>query len=349
MLPPLLLPLWLLLPGVPAAQPALLATAAPSRAALTAKEAANEPAEPKRRPRPTADEPLPAGFVEDARGRRFRVSFDAGSHVLLGLGLAFTGERQGEGRERLQEGLAYRSLLEFAAGDERVTWQLDHQLLASTIEPRHLGRASLPATDATLYRGVFLRHASSSTITLPTSPPRQIFFPLDLGVQTELGRVCWPGRAEAGGTDASRVVRLGLAQASVLLDPWRSGRPGNSLELGLGTRYGMDLVFPAPDGWATPDVVHRVAPFTAASLRYRLQDAAGLTIADLRGELVPHWASPGGWLLATEVHARLERVLVALNDEPLAAYAELRWNRWPPWQAGELEATAGLALLLQLR
>lgn len=337
--------------------PLLLFPPLPARAAgplADAKEQANFATRPTvTLASPAPGEPLPEGYTADARGRRFRVRFDAGSRVLLGAGLAFGGaaEDAGRSRQRLQLGLSYRSALLFADGDEQVTWQLDHALLAGTIEPANPGHASLPATDATLYRAVYLRHASSSTITLPSNPPRQLYFPLDLGVQAVLGRVQWPGEPRPDEAGSPRVVRLELAQASVLLDPWRSGRPGCSLELGVGSRYGLDLLYPATGPWSSPQRVHRLAPFTATSLRLRLQDAAGLTVADLRGELVPHWASRGGWQTAAEAQARLERVLVALNDEPLAAFAELRWSRWPgpSPQQGELQALAGLALLWQLK
>ena len=96
-----------------------------------------------------------------------------------------------------------------------------------------------------------------------------------------------------------------------------------------------------------------MAPFTAVSVRWRLQDEDGLTRFDLRGDLTPHWASPGGWQLGAEAVARFERVLVAFNDEPVAVVLEAGYQRRSPCPGfggdHELKFLAGLAFGLQLK
>jgi hypothetical protein len=104
------------------------------------------------------------------------------------------------------------------------------------------------------------------------------------------------------------------------------------------------------------EAIHRVAPFTAVSVRWRLQDQDGLTRFDLRGDLTPHWASVGSWQVGAEAVARFERVLIAVNDEPVALVLEAGYERLPPAPgfagfegAHEFTFLAGLAFGFQLK
>ena len=282
-------------------------------------------------------------FVESGEGRRLRVRFDPASEVRLGLVAGASGGSQRfEAASALELGILYRSFAEFGDKEEdRISWQLDHRILAGRIWPWAEGMGGAPELDMVAYSGSFLRHSAAPYMVLPTDPPQRFYFPFDVGVEARVGRV----RIEPD------IIRLGLARAAVLLDPWRSGKPGNSLEIGIGVSYDLDLV-----GGRTPEnprVIHRLAPFTAVSARWRLQDADGLTTFDLRGDLTPHWASSGGWEIGAEAVARFERVLLAFNDEPVALVLEAGYQRWPAARelggANELTLLAGLAFGLQLK
>jgi hypothetical protein len=277
-------------------------------------------------------------FAVDEQGRRLRVRFDPASEIRLGLvASAQTDGTRFEAFPELELGILYRSFAEFGdKEEERITWQLDHQFLTGRIRP-----GELPGLDLVAYAGSFLRHSVAPYLVLPTDPPQRFYFPFDVGVETRVGRV----RIDPD------IIRLGLARAAVLLDPWRSGRPGNSLEFAVGMSYDLDLLG-EPD-FENPEVIHRVAPFTAVSVRWRLQGDEGLTNFDLRGDLTPHWASSGGWQLSAEVTARFERVLLAVNDEPVALVLQAGYERLPPASgfagADELSFLAGLAFGLQLK
>jgi hypothetical protein len=287
-------------------------------------------------------------FSVDEKGRRFRVRFDPASEVRLGL-MAGTagGSEDFAAVAELDLGILYRAFAEFGdKPEDRISWQLDHRFLTGRIRPWSDGLDDLPELDLIAYTGSFLRHSAAPYMVLPTDPPQRFYFPFDVGVECSVGRVRIPSQAES-----PRILRLGLARASVLLDPWRSGKPGNSLEIGLGVSYDLDLV--GQNSLENPAVIHRLAPFTALSVRFRLQDPDGLTTLDLRGDLTPHWASSGSWGIGAETTAHFERVLVAVNDEPVALVLEAGYQRLPPAPgfegAHELTFLAGLAFGLQLK
>jgi hypothetical protein len=147
-------------------------------------------------------------------------------------------------------------------------------------------------------------------------------------------------------------LRLGAARASVLLDPLRSNRTGNSLEFGVGVRYDIDLV--GSPTLQHPGTVHRLAPFTATSLRWRWQDRPGLTCAELFATWYPHWSSEGSWTArAAEGRGRLERVVVAVNDQPVALVLDATYARHPPLHnvevRDEFRVQAGVSVGLQLK
>ncbi|HSN99105.1 MAG TPA: hypothetical protein VLS89_12510 [Candidatus Nanopelagicales bacterium] len=286
-------------------------------------------------------------------GRRFRVRFDPASRIWLGVGGALLGDARRpavEGPE-ITHGLAYRARYESGAGPARVTWQLDHRLLAGWIVPSAQPMAGVPSLDAVVYGLAGLRHDESPRIVLPLSPPVSVSFPFDVGFETELGRV-WipaspPPAAVEGGAPVP-VVRVGVLRASAILDPWRSGEPGRSLEIGLGVRYDIDAF-----AGEAPRVIHRVAPMTAGSLRFRVQAGDGLTALDSRVEGVPHWTSEGAWQVMVMSAARLERTLLAVNDQPVSAVLEGGYRLLPPSpDAGvlhDLRVSLGVAFALQLR
>ena len=102
---------------------------------------------------------------------------------------------------------------------------------------------------------------------------------------------------------------------------------GRSLALGVGVRYDVD-VYPAPT-LQTPVFVHRVAPLTSGSVRFRYQTDDGLLMLDAYGEVAPHWTSDNTWAVLANGSARLDRTLIAINDQPIGAYAEVGYRYLP--------------------
>lgn len=289
-------------------------------------------------------------------GRRFRVRFDPASRVTLSTGIAGMHDGEGSAMAAFEAGFSfsYRRIYRSGAGAGRVSWQIDHQLTSGVVRPFvRPGGTDVPSMDATLYRATLLRHSESPSIVLPVSPPMTIGFPFDVGLDAELGRVTVPVRPVAlpGLGEAGPWIHLGVVRTSFTLDPWRPGQPGRALALGVGVRYDVDI-YPAPT-LQTPRFVHRVAPLTSGSVRFRYQTDDGLLSLDVFGEAAPHWTSEGTWAFLGTGTARLDRTLIAINDRPIGAYAEVAYRYLPEGMGApemhDVRATLGIAASLNLK
>lgn len=290
-----------------------------------------------------------------ANGRRFRVRFDPASRVTLTGGMAVLHDGAGSALAAFEAGFSfgYRKVYRSGAGDDRVTWQIDHQLTSGWVRPFVRPAGDMPSFDAALYRATLHRHSESPSIVLPFSPPVTVAFPFDVGFDAELGRVTVPVTPVAlpGFEVAQPWIHLGVVRASFTLDPWRSGQVGRSLVLGIGVRYDVD-VYGAPT-LEKPRFVHRVAPLTSGSVRFRYQSDDGLLMLDAFAEAAPHWTSDDVWSFLANGSVRLDRTLIAINDRPIGAFAEVGY-RYLPEGAGapglhDVRGTLGIAASLSLK
>jgi hypothetical protein len=272
----------------------------------------------------------PAGAQEEYQtspeGHSFRVRFDPESRIRLGFAeaIGLGGAQDGAMAQapEVTAGVAYRQMESTGRGKDRIVWQIDHRFVSGWIHPLRRASRPLPALDAALYAVTALRHDEVPSIVLPSSPPMSIAFPFDIGFEAQLGQIDVPERLPVSTADGAPLPRahVGVMHAAMILDPWRSGVVGRSFEIGIGARYDIDT-------YGTPSrgpqkVLHRIAPMTAASLRFRTQSADGLWLVDCRGEVVPHWTSESIWRVAAGGSARIERIVLALNDAPIAAVLE---------------------------
>lgn len=277
-------------------------------------------------------------FRVSKEGRRFRVQFDPESRIRAGVAstVARTTNGKVSGSVEIHAGISFRRRRAWGEGPTRVEWQIDNRFLTGWVAPDVQPFGTLPALDATFYAVTAHRHDLAPRIVLPSSPPASIPFPFDVGFDSEFGRVTVTRVAPLGTRDALPIafMRVGVARATAFIDPLRSNHPGRSIEIGLGVRYDIDL-FGAQTGSGNSDsilpprLVHRIAPGTAGSLRIRFESLDGLWAWDSRGEVVPHWSSERKWALGAFASTHLERTLIAINDEPIAAFFDAGWRLVP--------------------
>lgn len=277
-------------------------------------------------------------FRVSKEGHRFRVQFDPESRIRVGVAetLARTTESRLGSSLELHSSISFRRRRAWGEGPTRVEWQIDHRFLTGWVAPNVRPFGNMPAFDATFYANSAHRHDLAPKIVLPSSPPASIPFPFDVGVDSEFGRVTVTRASPVGTRDGLPVafMRVGVARATAYVDPLRSDNPGRSIEIGIGVRYDIDL-FGAQTGSGpsdsikAPRIVHRIAPGTAGSLRIRFESLDGLWVWDARGEVVPHWTSERKWALGALAQTRLERTLIAINDEPISAFFDAGWRLVP--------------------
>ncbi|MFO0555191.1 MAG: hypothetical protein U0271_42830 [Polyangiaceae bacterium] len=263
-------------------------------------------------------------------GHPYRVRFDPGSRVTLSAGLMASHEEE-DATATLELGatLDYRNVVILGVAPDAILWEVDHRIISGFVRPLVHPAGDWPALDAVVYRLCLHRHSESPTLVLPFNPPVSVDFPLDVGLDAEIGRVAVMDVPIARPDDGALVpwVRVGVTRASFLLDPWRSGRVGRSLTLGIGVRYDVELAV-APD-FSSARVLHRVAPLTATSVRFRYQTDDGLLALDASAGVAPHWTSEDRWDVLADSTFRLDRTLIAINDQPIGAFAELDYHYIP--------------------
>jgi hypothetical protein len=182
--------------------------------------------------------------------------------------------------------------------------------------------------DGVLYCGRYLRHARDGHIVIPVGAPKKVFLPFDVGALVEVGRL----RVRPGGLST-----LGVVKTAALIDLSRSRDFRRRLAVGPVASWDVEL---ARSPVAVVD--HRVSPFTALLAELHLESSSGLTSCDLRGEAGTAWQSSRGWERTLAVEAALERVVLAVDDRPIALFATGRYDR----AAGETLVAIGVRIVL---
>jgi hypothetical protein len=287
----------------------------------------------------------PPVWLTDASGARFRVRFDPGERLILGVGAEtraadFAGLAAPPGFA-IEVGLLLRD--ERPAPGWDVHWKRNHEIAHLRLHPAAGTRgAGQVGIDGALYRGLFLRQSREGTLTLPVTPPVALSLPFDVGVLVEVGRVrgaLWP---EPGGPP----VAAGVFHGEVLADFWRSRQPGRWLTVGVGGRYEVGL---RRDDAGAPLRDHRVSPMSTLAAAFHSERADGLAAGGLRAEASHRWSSARGWERAYRVDADVEVTPLAANDRPIALFAVVTADTAPDLPRAELRVLAGVRFSQPLR
>lgn len=223
---------------------------------------------------------------ETKKGARYPVCFDLGNR------LSVTAGSDGFGGA-----IAFRQIIHFD-DDADLVWKLEHQVG----ETAHAG-GSVGLT-ALLYRGRYLRHTRDGHLVIPLGEPKKVFLPFDVGGLVESGRVT---RLMDG------TYELGIVKTAALIDLWRSRDFRRRLAIGPLARWDVRVS-------ADPIVLghHAIAPFSSGIANFHMESANGLTVADISVEAGTAWTTNAGWRPNARAEASFERVLIAVNDRPIA-------------------------------
>jgi hypothetical protein len=268
-------------------------------------------------------------LATDARGRTFRTCFDPGSGLELSLGGA-GGEEEPVRGGATDLRLAVRWRRDTRARTGELEWLRDLAFgearalfTGGELEPRE--------ARALAFRGVFVRHRASPFLLVPVPGPRplRLPFPFDVGLLVEVGGAAWDGARP-------RDVDLSPVRAALLLD---LGGEGALRRLAFGPEVAWTVRVPEAG-----DTVHGVVPFTAGVLDARLESADGLAALSLAVRGGSSLAVPGGTRTFLDARLAIERVVLAVNDRPVALYADAAFRGGASGRGAEV----GLGLRLGL-
>jgi len=240
-------------------------------------------------------------LVTDEAGRTFRACFDPGNRLeLAGGGRAGAGSGPAEGGA-LEAAAAWRWRGDTATPGGAPEWLRDQTVLEAAGLWRG-GRAERGETVA--WRGVFVRRLASPFILLPGPRPLRLPFPFDVGMAVQAGGVRWE-------RDRRDALALEVVRSTLLLDVARHLGGVRRAAFGPEVAYGVSVA----RGRAP---VHAVIPFTAGALEVLAESADGIWLAALSARAGGVLRPPAGLAGFASGTLRLERVVLAVNDVPLA-------------------------------
>ena len=245
-------------------------------------------------------------------GERFAQCFDLGNRLSITAGTTGFGGS-----------IAIRHDIHFDDEPDLV-WKMQHTLL----QARHAGFSD--RFTGLVYGGRYLRHARDGHIMLPFgNPPQKVFLPFDIGALIEVGSLRWrPGST----------AMLGVIKTAALVDISRSRDFRQRFAFGPVASWDVEL-----SRSPVSAVEHDVSPFSSLLADLHLESANGLTVGDFRAEAGLVWHSfKGAWVMQSRAEASLERIVLAINDRPIALFADVRY------ESASAETIAGLGVRIVL-
>jgi hypothetical protein len=191
------------------------------------------------------------------------------------------------------------------------------------------------SVDATAWEFVFRRHASDTSLTLPTIPVTRLPFPFDIGLAGSVARFEWNLRP------TTERWALETARFSFLFDPIRSETNQFHLAIGPVAHHRVAAL-------VVGTTRHDVTPLTSGLLVFTAETDDGLAYVRgtaIGGALLQLDGSTPSWTSQVRGSAEAGVVLLAVNDQPLvlAARGEAWWRANAPF-----EWTASAALGFRL-
>lgn len=251
-------------------------------------------------------------LVTDEAGRSFRTCFDPGNRLEVAAGVRAAGAGPAEGGA-LALSAAWRWRGDTAGQGARPgarEWLRDQAVLELDAALRH-GRPE--AARAIAWRGTFVRRLAEPFVLLPGPRPVRLPFPFDVGMSVEAAGVRWERPRE-------REAEVSVVRSTLLLDLARH-LPGLRR-----AAFGPSLAY---DLWlargAAP--VHVLVPFTGGALDLAAASDDGRWSGALTARAGAALRVPGGFAGYAWAEGSLERVVLALNDWPVALGLALRAER----------------------
>jgi hypothetical protein len=240
----------------------------------------------------------------DEDGSSYRTCFEPGEALEIGLG----GARRFDDGASAPNAFSARWAIRWRNGrtsrsKPESDWLFEHRLLdgGAQFQP-WTGSRERRELSGVLYEGLFQRHVRDGFILIPSRSPVRLPFPFDVAARLTLGG--YQRRVQEGPG-----YRLDVLKTALLLDPLRSDDGRRRLAVGIEGAYTF-----RHDG---TDIEHELSPFTSGVLDLAVESDDGAWVARFQGVMgwVVMTGGEGRWRGSAE--ARLERLVLAVNDRPL--------------------------------
>ena len=234
----------------------------------------------------------------------FRIAFDPGNRATLGIGWSPAGTF-------VDVGLSWRGPSKWREEpDASAAWLRDVQVLSGKVGTATTPEG-LPTLDLTLVSTSFVSYAPEPYLTLPGGSGRRVPFPVNIGF------VAYAGHLD---NFADTSPTLTLVNAALAVDFLHSGRSDRYLRLSQGITYEISLT----PGFELDPTTTFLAPFTVPTLAGHLESPDGLWLLEGSATAAAGWGPTSGWSWHTSLHTRVERTLVALQDQPITPWLGLQ-------------------------
>ena len=227
-------------------------------------------------------------------GGRFATCFDPGNRASITAG-----------SDGFGGAIALRHVIRFD-DDPDLEWKMEHVLGEAT----HAGWAE--RFSGVVYRGRYLRHSRDGHIVLPLGTPKKIFLPFDIGALAEVGAIRWRTLDAAS---------IGVVKTAALIDLARSRSFRRRLAIGPVARWAVEV-----ERHPITVARHLVAPFSSGIASLHLESHTGRLVGDLHVEAGTAWTSDAGWRPEASAEASVERIVLAVNDRPIALVLGARYE-----------------------
>lgn len=245
---------------------------------------------------PLVPEPRPS-CVEYEDDKPFHTCFDP----LSGLDLNFAAEgRNLSFGPKFATGIGVRGTRRSHSKAD-TTWFNHHRLLQWTMSDENGANF-----DFIGYQTYWRRHTDDPSLVIQTSTPIRLPFPFDIGWSGSAFE--WERRPSEG---RGWVIRTG--EFALLFDPIRSTT--SQLQLGIGPEMAHVM---RHDGVT---LHHELSAFTSGEIDARFESDDGLWALFVHGVLGERFDPvTQGWALRGRGHLEVNRVLIAINEQPVRLY-----------------------------
>lgn len=266
----------------------------------------------------------------NADGTGYPTCFDPGVGLELGASGFVRGARGDlHGGALFSGGILIRTERE-SVTREGTLWFNEHRFLITRAQAEDAQRS----LTVSAYQGNFRRHLKEGFLLVPSNPPIRLPFPFDVSINVSALR--YERRVFEGGGFSVETGR-----ASILLDPIRS--PTGAVRLAIGPSLSHTLRVRADN-----ELLQEFSPLTSVYAEFVAETDDGWWNLRANALVGAVFTVEGSNFLRVRAEAAVDRLLIAVNDQPVALRLSGTYVHADAGLSRRSEWTASLGLVIRL-